>query len=99
MEWILIFSIAIFLFINFAHSQYYEGALNTYDSQYVSGIGSYTNLGKEFSQSTNYQQQPYSVTITEEVVQSPSGTTKVITTQQQQQSPYGSSRGNFGSFG
>jgi hypothetical protein len=85
---------AIFLLINFARSQVYD----SYGGQYASAYsGGYSDLGRQYSQTTYYQQPGGRRTQkTEEVVQSPVGTTKVITTQQQ--SAYGGTRyaGNFG---
>lgn len=72
---IFIFTI-IFLFINFTLSQSYGGEMNSYDSYAGVSSGGYSNLGKKYAQTT---------VITEEVIQSPVGTTKVVTKQQQQQ--------------
>lgn len=92
---------AIFLFISFNRSQMYISSLDASYGQYTSGYsGGYSDVGRQYSQTTFYQQSGGRRTkITEEVVQSPVGTTKVITTQQQ--STYGASpgmrySGNFG---
>lgn len=85
---------AIFLLINFARSQVYD----SYGGQYASASsGGYSDVGRQYSQASYYQQPGGEGTkMTEEVVQSPVGTTKVITTQQQ--STYGAPRyaANFG---
>lgn len=91
--------IIIFLFINFTRSQSYGGEMNSYDSIASAFSGGYSNMWKKYSQASSFQ-QPYkrgSTVITEEVIQSPAGTTKVITTQQQKQPATSSS--NFGNFG
>lgn len=89
---------AIFLLINFTCSQVLDSYGGGGGGQYASAYGGgYNDVGRQYSQTT-YVQQPGGrrTKITEEIVQSPTGTTKVITTQQQP--AYGGSRyaGNFG---
>lgn len=90
---------AIFLLINFTRSQIYLSSIDSNGGQYASAYsGSFGDVGRQYSHTTYYQQPGGRRTkITEEVVQSPVGTTKVITTQQQ--SPYGSSPRYGGNYG
>ena len=96
MQGIFIF-IIIFLFINFTHSQNYGDEINSYDPESTFS-GGYSNMWKKYSQTSSFQ-QPYKrgTVVTEEIIQSPGGTTKVITTQQRKQSAKSSS--SFRNFG
>lgn len=90
--------VVIFLLINFARSQVYRSSLNSYGGgQYASAYSD--DMGKQYSQTKFYQQPAVRRTkIIEEVVQSPVGTTKVITTQQQHQTGASDMR-NAGKYG